>query len=292
MSLVLINKKNGLGILEISPSITALTVEILEEYKAGFRELANDDEVKIIIPFAPSAIYGMSIPFIYETIKANNRAKTEKFLHGVHDFIEEMYGCAKPTLGVALGTHLLGGGLEIFLPCNHLMVSPNTMLGLPETGIGIMPGFGGTAISRIIGVRKAAEMIASAKMYSAEEAFEMKLVDRIITDTNKAKEEIKTFAMEILAGAVPKGTVPRLIVPEDADFTEEELLKYAKGKSRSAIENALAAIRDGAEWENLSSALENERERFLRVVFSPNALVGVEAFMNKQKPKFIDAIGG
>lgn len=293
MSFIVIEKKKGLGILEISPSVTALTIEMLDEFKAGFRELANDSEVKLIILYAPSAIYGMNIGYIHEAMKARDREKTEDFLCDIHDFIfMEMYCCPKPILGAVLGTHLLGGGLEIFLPCDYVMTAPHTMFALPECGLGIMPGFGGTAISRLVGVRKAAEMIASAKIYSAEEALKIGLVDRIITDVNSPIKEIKAFAHEILDRTVlPKMEVH--LAPEEADFTEEELVRYAKGKSRFAVTNALIAIREGAKCgiENLGPFWE-ERERFLNVLFTPNALEGVEAYLAKRKPKFTDTIGG
>jgi enoyl-CoA hydratase len=291
MSFITSEKKNGLGIIEFVPRASFLNVEILDEFKKSFRKLAKNDEVNLIVLFAPQAIYGMNIGYIHGAMMARDLEKTKKFLYGVHEFIEEMYECEKPILGAALGTHLLGGGLEIFLPCDHLLVSPNTLLGLPETGIGIMPGFGGTAISRIIGVRKAAEMIASAKMYSAEETLEMKLVDRIITDVNAPKKEIAAFANKILSRTVPP-RAPVVLVPEEANFTWAELIQYAKGKSRFAVTNALVAIRDGAARSKKHDAFLLERERFLNVLFAPNALIGVEAFMNKQKPKFTDAIGG
>lgn len=291
MSFITTEKKKGLGILEIAPSVQFLTVEILDELKTGFRKLMKDDEVKLIIQYAPSAIYGMNIGYIHEAMRARDREKTKDFLLDMHEFIMEMYECEKPILGAVLGTHLLGGGLEIFLPCDHLVVSPGISLGLPETSIGIMPGFGGTAISRIVGVRKAAEMIASAKMYSADEALGMRLVDRIIKDANAPKKEIVTFANEILSGTIPS-RAPVVLVPEEANFTRAELLQYAKGKSRFAVTNALVAIRDGAACSKKRSAFWFEREGFLNVLFTANAREGVEAFIAKRKPKFTDAIGG
>lgn len=289
MSFMTIQKQNGLGILEFLPTTSFLTVEILEEFQTGFRTLADDDDVKLIISFAPNAIHGMNISFIYETIKARDEIKTNGFLCGVHNFIKEMYKCPKPTLGVALGTHLLGGGLEIFLPCKYFLVSPHTMLGLVETGIGIMPGFGGTFISRIIGVRRAAEMIAGAKMYSADEAMTMGLVDEIIADMNAPKKEIAAFARKILAGGVAQ-KISAVLVPEDANFTEEELLRFAKGKSRFSVENALAAIREGARWGDFWEDFWEERARFLRVIFAPCALEGAASFLEKRRPNYSDKI--
>lgn len=290
MSLVNTSKKDGLGILEFDKSVQFLTVEILDEFKAGFRELANDDEVKLIILFAPSAVYGMDISFIYQTMKAGNRAETEVFLRGVHDFIEEMYEYPKQILGAVLGTHLLGGALELFLPCDYLWILPDTLLGLPECGIGIMPGYGGTHISRRIGVRRTAEMIATAKMYSAQETLKMGLADGVMANTTNPKEEIIALATTFLNIRAPKRT-PCVLIPEEADFTEEELLYYAKGKSRLAVTHALEAVHKGAIYhEFFFDKFKEEREYFLETVFTPNAMEGVKAFMQKRKPVFTDAI--
>jgi len=290
MSFINTNKKDGLGILEFDKSVQFLTVEILDEFKLSFRELAKDNDVKITIVFASNALYGMSIPFIYETMKSGNRAETEIFLRSVHDFIVEMRTCLKPTLGVALGSHLLGGGLEFLRACKYLAVSENTQLGLVEEGLGFPPGFGGTAFSRIIGVRKTAEMIISAKMYSAPEAFDMGLANFVLIESNTPKKEVAALAKEIIGGMVPVKTPPMLRSME-AIFTEKELLFFAKGKSRFAIESALWAIGDGASHHNLNDALMEERENFLNVVFKPDAQEGVKAFIEKRKPVFTDAIG-
>lgn len=291
MSFINISKKDDFGILEFDKSVQFLTVEILDEFKVGFRELAKDSGVNIIIAFAPNALYGMSIPFIYETMKSGDRDNTEVFLRSVHDFIIEMRTCLKPTLGVTLGSHLLGGGLEVLRACKYLAVLQDTQLGLVEEGLGFPPGFGGTAFSRIIGVRKTAEMIVSAKMYSTEEAFSMGLVTFILTERNTPKKEIVALAKEILSHMVPV-KLPPTLVPDDANFTEKELLFFAKGKSLFGVKSALLAISEGAKHDDLSDALTEEREHFLNVVFKPNAREGVKAFMQKRKPVFTDAIGG
>ncbi len=291
MPLITTTKKDGLGILEIPERMTSLTPELLDEIKVGFRALAVGDETKLIIFLAVNNLYGMSIPYIYETIKAGDRVKTEIFLKDIHEFVTEIRTCIKPTLGVALGQYLLGGALEILRSCEYFAVFPHTMLGLVEEGIGIMPGFGGTAFSDIIGVRKTAEMIVSAKMYSAEKALEMGLVNRIITNVNAPKKVVTAYAREILAGTAVKNS-PQVIVPKEADFTEEELLRYGKGKSRFAVTKALEAIREGAKHHYFPGALAVERGKFLDVCFTQNALEGVTAFMEGRKPKFTDTIGG
>src|SRR5438067_7016506 len=75
-----------------------------------------------------------------------------------------------------------GGGYEITLACDHRVASdaPATRIGLPETTLGLIPAWGGaTRLPRLIGADKAAEVILKGKLYSAQEAFKLGLVDDV-----------------------------------------------------------------------------------------------------------------
>src|SRR5882762_2080640 len=76
-----------------------------------------------------------------------------------------------------------GGGYEIALACDWRVASddPATRIGLPETTLGLIPAWGGcTRLPRLIGVEKAAEVIAKGRLYSAQEARKLGLVDEIV----------------------------------------------------------------------------------------------------------------
>src|SRR6266567_3178461 len=75
-----------------------------------------------------------------------------------------------------------GGGYEITLACDWRIASdhPATRIGLPETTLGLIPAWGGcTRLPRLIGVEKAAEVILKGKLYSAQEALKLGLIDEI-----------------------------------------------------------------------------------------------------------------
>jgi len=88
-----------------------------------------------------------------------------------------------------------GGGYEITLACDYRVASndPSTKIGLPETTLGLVPAWGGaTRLPRLIGIEKAAEVILKGKLYSAEEAKQLGLVDEVVgreqlLDAAKAK---------------------------------------------------------------------------------------------------------
>ena len=86
-----------------------------------------------------------------------------------------------PTVAAIHGASA-GGGYEVALACDYRVASddPATRIGLPETGLGLLPAWGGcTRLPRLIGTEKAAEVILKGKLYSAQEALKLGLVDEI-----------------------------------------------------------------------------------------------------------------
>jgi 3-hydroxyacyl-CoA dehydrogenase / enoyl-CoA hydratase / 3-hydroxybutyryl-CoA epimerase len=87
-----------------------------------------------------------------------------------------------PTVAAIHGASA-GGGYEVALACDYRIASddPATRIGLPETTLGLIPAWGGcTRLPRLIGVEKAAEVIAKGKLYSAEEALKLGLIDEVV----------------------------------------------------------------------------------------------------------------
>src|SRR5213593_2026851 len=86
-----------------------------------------------------------------------------------------------PTVSAIHGASA-GGGYEVTLACDYRIASddPATRIGLPETTLGLIPAWGGcTRLPRLIGAEKAAEVILKGKLYSAQEALRLQLVDEI-----------------------------------------------------------------------------------------------------------------
>src|SRR6266576_4705628 len=86
-----------------------------------------------------------------------------------------------PTVAAIHGA-CAGGGYEITLTCDHRIATddPATRIGLPETTLGLIPAWGGcTRLPRLIGPERAAEVISKGKLYPAQEALKIGLVDEI-----------------------------------------------------------------------------------------------------------------
>ena len=100
-----------------------------------------------------------------------------------------------PTVAAIHGASA-GGGYEVALACDYRFASddPATRIGLPETGLGLLPAWGGcTRLPRLIGTEKAAEVILKGKLYSAQEALKLGLVDEIAS-----REQLLDRARETL----------------------------------------------------------------------------------------------
>jgi 3-hydroxyacyl-CoA dehydrogenase/enoyl-CoA hydratase/3-hydroxybutyryl-CoA epimerase len=95
-----------------------------------------------------------------------------------------------------------GGGYEVALACDYRVASddPATRIGLPETSLGLLPAWGGcTRLPRLIGVENAAEVILKGKLYSAQEAFKLGLVDEVAP-----RDQLLERAREKLRSGKPK----------------------------------------------------------------------------------------
>ena len=114
-------------------------------------------------------------------------------------FIEKM---KKPVIAAVNG-FALGGGLELALACDFIYASEKAKLGLPEVGLGIMPGFGGTQnLPRLIGPNRAKELIFTGKKITAQKALAWGIVNEVF-----APEELMARTWKRHREIAAKGTL-------------------------------------------------------------------------------------
>ena len=111
-----------------------------------------------------------------------------------------------PTVAAIHGASA-GGGYEVALACDYRIGSddPATRIGLPETSLGLLPAWGGcTRLPRLIGAEKAAEVILKGKLYSAQEALKLGLVDEIAPRDqflDRARQKLRAGKRKMEGGA-------------------------------------------------------------------------------------------
>lgn len=164
----------------------------------------------------------------------------------------------------ALNGAALGGGYELALGCDARIADASTVVGLPETALGIIPGAGGTQkLPRLVGKAVAIDLIATAKRVKADKALELGMIDAIAQDNLRADAVNMARSM--------KGTKRRVI---DMDVPESDDLDGAVLRvSRRVRPHVLAAIRHVLEAGDVPAdkGLAAERETFQNLRVAPEA---------------------
>jgi enoyl-CoA hydratase len=149
----------------------------------------------------------------------------------------------------------LGGGLELALSCPIRYASENAQMGLPELGLGIIPGYGGTQrLVEIIGKSRALEMMLTSEFISAQKALEWGLINAIVP------------LKDLVEHAIQK-------------------LKIMQSKAPMAISACLRAV--SAQADKNKNGYETEIFEFGKLFETDDFKEGISAFMQKRKPNFL-----
>jgi enoyl-CoA hydratase/carnithine racemase len=139
-----------------------------------------------------------------------------------------------PTIA-ALNGLAFGGGLEIVLACDFRIAAEGARFALPEVGIGIVPGAGGTQrLPRLIGVTKAKELILTGRRIGAEEALDMGLVSKVVPRSS-LMEEARSLAQEIAANSPLALAYAKAAVDLAPETTIEQGLRYETAVIRATL---------------------------------------------------------
>jgi len=161
----------------------------------------------------------------------------------------------------AINGHCVGGGLEVAMAADIRIARRGAgKMGLPEVSLGVLPGTGGTQrLPRLVGKSQAIEMMATGELFDFERGLELGILNHIYD-------------------------------AEDADSFKEQVLAYAgkfttPNKAANAVGRIKRSVQSGAEIP-FESALALERELQQQLFQSEDAREGIEAYVNKRKPKF------
>jgi 3-hydroxyacyl-CoA dehydrogenase / enoyl-CoA hydratase / 3-hydroxybutyryl-CoA epimerase / enoyl-CoA isomerase len=195
-----------------------------------------------------------------------------------------------PTV-VAINGIALGGGLEFCLACDYRVASTNaSKIGLPETKLGIIPGWGGTVrLPRIAGLDTAVEWIAAGKENTAEEALTARVVDAVV-EPAKLREAALFTLQQAVAGKfdfrarrVQKKAPLKLNIMESmlAFETSKAFVGAQAGRNYPAPVSAIKAMQKAAD-KGRDEALQIEAESFAKMASTPVAKSLVGLFISEQ----------
>ena len=182
MENVQLTVNEGIATLVINrpKQLNALNKQTLAEISEAFESMRNDDGVKVVIMTGSGEkafVAGADIKEFanFSGVQGSELAKTGHMT--VFNSIEEF---SKPVIA-AINGFALGGGLELAMAAHVRIASDNARMGLPETSLGVIPGYGGTQrLPQLIGKGRALEMIFSAKMIDAATALNYGLVNAVV----------------------------------------------------------------------------------------------------------------
>ena len=161
--------------------LNALNAALLEELHQLFLSLKEEKDIRVIVLTGSGEkafVAGADIAEFAQFDAQQGKMLSRKGQKTVFDLIAQS---TKPVIA-AINGFALGGGLELALSCHIRIASTNARMGLPETSLGVIPGYGGTQrLAQLIGRGRATEMILSCRMVTAEEALNVGLVSQVVS---------------------------------------------------------------------------------------------------------------
>lgn len=260
-----------------------------------------DEALDAVIEYKPKAllisstkdafIVGADITEFLELFQ-QTAPELKKWLDKANDIFNKLEDLPMPTLSVVHG-FALGGGCETILACDFRIADSTGLIGLPETKLGIMPGFGGTVrLPRLIGAENALEWITTGKHFKADAALKVGAVDAVVVE-----EHLMSAAIIMLQNAMDnkldwqarraQKKAPLLLENTEhlmAFSTAKALVSQLAGKHYPAPIQAVVAIEKAAGMER-DEALEVEKKAFIELTQTEAATALVSLFLNDQVVK-------
>lgn len=233
--------------------LNALNHQTIFELRDVFTKIKNDDEIYVVIITGAGEkafVAGADIAELNKLDAVSGREFAEKGQE-VFNLIENL---GKPVIA-AINGYALGGGSELAWACHFRIASENAIFGQPEIDLGIIPGYGGTQrLTRLVGKTKAMELILTGRKFSAKEAYEMGLVNKVVPQSELMKEA-------------------------------EEIAKTIASKPQIAVRMGIKAVNMAYET-TLSDGLHLEATLFAICCGTEDFKEGTSAFLEKRKPVF------
>ncbi len=233
--------------------LNALNRATIEELNTAFKDLESNPDVRVIILTGSGEKAFVAGADIKEFADFNVQEGTELAARG-HDMLFDLVENLNKPVIAAVNGFALGGGLELAMACHVRIASTNARMGLPETGLGVIPGYGGTQrLANLVGKGRAMEMICTAEMIKADRAYETGLVNQLV-----APEELM----------------------ESCQAMAVKMIKNSPQAIQSAIRSVNAGFKFGM------NGFKVEIEEFGKCFGTEDFKEGTRAFLEKRKANF------
>ena len=228
----------------------ALSPEVMDELATALEGFDADPEVRCIVVAGSDEVFasGADIRSLRE------RTFQDSLVHPAASFWKRLAAIRTPTIAAVSG-FALGGGCELALSCDLIVASETAEFGQPEITLGIIPGGGGTQrLARVVGKQRAMELVLTGRRIEAAEAERMGFVNAVC----KKREWL-----------------------DQALALAQRIAKRPPIAARLAKQAVL-----GAEEASMTAGLEMERRLYEQSMATEDRIEGMDAFLEKRKPKF------
>jgi enoyl-CoA hydratase len=252
VSVVLVEREPPVGVVLLNrpDALNALNDEVMGALVDALEELDGDDGIRCVVLGGSERAFAAGAD-IGQMAEASAMEMYEARRIDRWDAIRKV----RTPIVAAVSGFCLGGGCELAMACDLIVASETAQFGQPETGLGIIPGAGGTQrLTRAVGKAKAMDVILSGRFLTAEEAERAGLVARVV-----AKEAWLEEAKALARAIADKGPVAQ---------------RLAKESVNRAFESSL------------ETGLDFERKLLYLAFASEDAREGLTAFTEKRKPEF------
>lgn len=252
---VLLEVKDGIGYITINrpAALNALSSEVLTDLNLVLDEVEKHEDIRVVIVSGQgdkAFVAGADI----KEMDQMSPIQAFEYMTYANDTFTRLSDLTQPTIAVLNG-YALGGGLELALSTDIRIGFEKTMVGFPEVGLGIIPGFAGTQrMSRLIGTSKTKELIYTARIVKGNEAYDLGILNKLVP------------AEKLLSSA-------------------EELAKSIMKNAPLAVEKAKHVIQVGSELP-LKNAIRLETEAEALLFSTEDKVEGMRAFVEKRKAVF------
>ncbi len=230
------------------PPLNILNLAMMEELASHFERLAGDAGVgAVVLESAVKDVFSAGAD-----VREHLPADADKLIHTLERLVLQILAFPHPTVAVVRGK-CLGGGMELAMACDFVLASDRATFGQPEVAVGVFPPVAAALYPRIVGLRRAYDVVLTGRTLSAAEAASMGFVTSVHGD-------------------------------DALDAARQDLLRALTSKSRAVLQQAKRAT-----LESLSSGLEGavraSSDRYLKeLMATEDAAEGLNAFLEKRKP--------
>jgi enoyl-CoA hydratase/3-hydroxyacyl-CoA dehydrogenase len=285
-------------------ALNALNEAVVEQLASTFDAAAAQADVRAIVieGSGKAFIAGADIKYFIDNIEAGTLSNVVEFTRGGQRLLRKLETCTKPVIAKVDGL-ALGGGFELAMACTAMVVTEKTVLGLPETGIGIYPGLGGSQRTpRIVGKALGKYLVFTGQTLDGKTAHELGLAAYFAPSA-----EANAFIRNLLGSGpvadkyapkpMPKGWEALADAFSDAHVAEilsgkapnsdPRVEKAAKAISRKAplALSLVNRIMDEGLQKDIDAAIQLELDHVPEIFATKDALLGLKS-IGVYQPQF------